>query len=178
MRIRDGEPARDFQVEDLFGRMISLEDFRGKRLMLSFYRYASCPLCNLRVHRLIELFPRFREKGLEMLAFFQSPAETIYRYVGKQDAPFSIVPDPGHEVYRLYGVESSLAGFLKAGLKVGDMISAVRKGFLPGTMDGAKTLVPADFLIGPDLIVEKAYYGKDIGDHLPVADIEAWLDRG
>jgi len=174
MRIQSGEPAREFQVEDLFGKQISLKDFRGKKLLLSFYRYASCPLCNLRVHRLIEQYPRFHEKGLEMLAFFQSPAETIYRYVGKQEAPFSIVPDPGHKVYRLYGVEGSVAGFVKASLRVGDMVSAARKGFLPGVMDGTVTLVPADFLIGPDLTVERAYYGKDIGDHLPIAEIEAW----
>jgi len=37
-------------------------------------------------------------------------------------------------------------------------------------------MIPADFLIGPDLVIEKAYYGKDIGDHIPVADVEAWLN--
>jgi thioredoxin-dependent peroxiredoxin len=178
MRIQSGEPAKGFQVEDLFGKQIALNDFRGKKLMLSFYRYASCPLCNLRVHQLVQQYPAFHDMGLEMLAFFQSPAETIYRYVGKQDTPFPIVPDPRLDVYRLYGVEGSLVGFIKGGMKVGDMISAARKGFLPGKMDGVKTLVPADFLIGPDLVVEKAYYGKDIGDHLPIPEIEAWLARG
>jgi thioredoxin-dependent peroxiredoxin len=175
MKIQNGEPAKDFQVEDLFGKQITLGDFKGKKMMLSFYRYASCPLCNLRVHQLIQRYPDLHEKGLEMVAFFQSPPETIYRYVGKQDAPFSIVPDPDREVYKLYGVEGSLAGFLKASLKVGDLISAVRKGFLPGRIDGETTMVPADFLIGPALVVEKAYYGKDIGDHMPIQEIEAWL---
>jgi thioredoxin-dependent peroxiredoxin len=36
-------------------------------------------------------------------------------------------------------------------------------------------MVPADFLIGPDLTVQVAYYGKDIGDHLPVERINGWL---
>ena len=175
MKVHDGEPAREFLVEDLFGNKISLEDFKGKRLMLSFYRYASCPLCNLRVHRLVERAPDLRRKGMEMVGFFQSPAESIWQYVGKQDPPFPIVPDPERTVYRMYGVEGSLIGFLKASLKVGDMISAARKGFLPGRMEGEKTMLPADFLIGPDLIVEKAYYGQDIGDHLPLQEIEAWL---
>lgn len=26
-------------------------------------------------------------------------------------------------------------------------------------------MVPADFLIGPDLIIQVSYYGSDIGDH-------------
>ncbi len=56
------------------------------------------------------------------------------------------------------------------------MISAARKGFLPGKMEGEKAMIPADFLIGPDLIAEKVYYGNDIGDHMPIRDIEAWLE--
>ena len=38
-------------------------------------------------------------------------------------------------------------------------------------------MVPADFLIGPDLTVEVAYYGSDIGDHLPLEKIYQWLDN-
>jgi hypothetical protein len=37
-------------------------------------------------------------------------------------------------------------------------------------------MVPADFLIGPDLTVQVAYYGNDIGDHLPLEKINEWLD--
>jgi len=38
-------------------------------------------------------------------------------------------------------------------------------------------MVPADFLIGPDLTVQIAYYGSDIGDHLPIEKICQWLDK-
>ena len=44
-------------------------------------------------------------------------------------------------------------------------------------MEGIKSMVPADFLIGPDLTVEVAYYGGDIGDHLPIENIYQWLDN-
>ena len=37
-------------------------------------------------------------------------------------------------------------------------------------------MVPADFLIGPDLTVQVAYYGSDISDHLPAEKINEWLD--
>jgi hypothetical protein len=44
-------------------------------------------------------------------------------------------------------------------------------------MEGIKSMVPADFLIGPDLTVQTAYYGSDIGDHLPLEKIYQWLDN-
>ena len=37
-------------------------------------------------------------------------------------------------------------------------------------------MVPADFLIDPDLTVQVAYYGSDIGDHLPIEKIYEWLE--
>ncbi len=46
--------APEFAVADVFGVPVRLADYRGQRLLLSFYRYASCPLCNLRVHELLQ----------------------------------------------------------------------------------------------------------------------------
>ena len=171
MRIQPGQAAPVFDVRDIFGNPFSLADFKGKRLLLSFYRYASCPLCNLRVHRLIQHYPGFTAKDLHLLAFFQSPEDSIRRYVGRQGAPFPIIADPDHTVYRAYGVEASWPAFLKGSLRLMTLTSAARKGFFPGKMEGKKALVPADFLIGPDLMVVKAYYGKDISDHMPLQEI-------
>ena len=174
MRIQTGQPAINFDVEDIFGNQISLNDFKDKKLLLAFFRYASCPLCNLRIHQLIQHYPTFETKGLHLLAFFQSPIESIRKYVGKQDAPFPIIADPNHNVYREYGVETSWTGFLKGSFRLVTLTAAARKGFFPGKMEGKKSLIPADFLIGPDLIVEKAYYGSDIADHMPIQEILEW----
>lgn len=175
MRIQAGQAAKAFESRDLSGNPVSLEDYRGGRLMLSFYRYASCPLCNLRIHELIGKHETLKDRGLSMVAVFQSPTGSILEYVGKQDIPFPVIPDPERDLYRAYGVESSWGGFFKAAARLPEMIAATRAGFRPGRMEGKTAMVPADFLIGPDLVVEKAYYGRDIGDHMPIADIEAWL---
>ena len=107
---------------------------------------------------------------------FQSPRESIEKYVGRQNPPFPLAPDPDRKVYDLYGVEASLGGFLKGAVHLADMVSALRSGFKPGKMEGRYTLVPADFLIGPELTVERVHYGRDITDHMPLEEIEAWLD--
>lgn len=175
VKIQPGETAKEFDVRDLFGNSVRLRGFRGKKLMLSFYRYASCPLCNLRIHEIIRRYPDFKERGMEVVAVFQSPGESIRQYVGKRNAPFAIVPDPDRELYRMYGVEASWTGYSKGMLRMGDLASAIGKGYLPGKMEGKIAMIPADFLIKPDLIVRRAYYGKDIGDHLPTEEIDAWL---
>jgi thioredoxin-dependent peroxiredoxin len=175
MRISPGQPAVDFKVRDIFGNRISLADFRGKNLLLSFYRYAACPFCNYRVHELKLNFRSLNRRGLEMIAFFQSPDESIRYYVGKQEAPFPIVGDPERKVYEAYGVEASWSGFFKGSLRFPDLISAAVRGFLPGRIEGDPSLLPADFLIDRDLTIREAYYGRDIGDHLSTHFIEKWL---
>ena len=177
MRIQPGQPAKNFTIEDILGNSVALTDYKGKRLMLSFYRYAGCPLCNLRIHYLIQQHPLFVKKNLHMVAIFQSPRESILKYAGRQNAPFPVIADPQRILYRLYGIESSWPGFIKGSLRLSLVLSALMKGFLPGKMEGIKSMVPADFLIGPDLTVQVAYYGKDIGDHLPIERINEWLDN-
>ncbi len=175
MRLVEGQKAINFTVKDIFGNEVSLSDYKGKKLLLSFYRYASCPLCNLRVNDLIKQEPIFKKNGMEMLAIFQSPKESIKEYVGKQDAPFPIIADPTRKLYKLYGVETSVLGVFKALLKPEKFKDAKKKGFKPGTVEGAKSLIPADFIIDGNLNISKVYYGNDIGDHMPINMIMEFL---
>jgi len=177
MRLRAGQLAPDFEVQDILGDPVALNDCVDKKLMLSFYRYASCPLCNLRVAGLIHYYPSFHKKGLNLVAFFESPSESILEHVTKQDIPFPIVADPERKTYELYGIETSLGGYIKGILRFKAFYQAARKGFRGGKAEGIKTLLPADFLLSPGLIIKRAYYGRDIGDHLPIKEIEQFLEE-
>lgn len=177
MRLQPGDPAPPFTAVDFRGQACQFDDYKGQKLLLAFFRYASCPLCNLRINALIHDYPQLHAQGLRILAVFQSPPERIGDYVGRQAPPFSLVADPDQRLYRLYGVSSSWAGFAMGGLRLGTLIAAGTKGFLPGPMDGDKHRIPADFLIAPDQTIQGAHYGRDIGDHLPLADVHRWLEQ-
>ena len=177
-RLTEGQTAPDFSITDMEGNTHMLENYRGQYLLLSFYRYASCPFCNLRISQMIQRIDTFKTQGLEILSVFQSPEEKIRQYVGKQKPPFAIVADPERKLYQTYKVETSWMGMLKAMVfGMGDMMKAFSKGFGPGTMEGEKNRLPADFLIGPDGTIIEAYYGKDIGDHMPFKTIEHALSQ-
>src|SRR5262245_1436616 len=109
MNIQPGMPAPLFQTLDLFGNPVGLAAYRGKPLLLAFFRNAACALCNLRVHGLIERYADYQRAGLEIVAIFESPAASMRQYVGKQDTPFPLVADPEAHLYTLYGLENSQA---------------------------------------------------------------------
>jgi peroxiredoxin Q/BCP len=184
MRIREGELAQGFHGEDIWDTPVNLADYAGKYVLLSFFRFASCPYCNLRVHRMIGRYEAYREKGMEMLAIFESPNETMRHYVGKERAPFPIIGDPTNQLYQLYGLEKSWRKLFKTFISPKSLLATVReglyatflKGFWPGKIDAGVHRMPADFLIGPDQIVRKAYYGNYPGDHLPFEEIDQLLD--
>ncbi len=175
MRLREGEKAINFTVTGLSGKTISLKDFKDKKILLSFYRYASCPLCNLRISQLIQQYDDMKKKGLVIIAFFQSPKESMLEYVGKQDVPFSLVPDPKREIYKLYRIEKSWFKYVIGGISW-KMFKALRKGYKIKDQEGQQNIVPADFLI-ENMIIKKAYYGRSIADHISFKDIHQFLEE-
>lgn len=175
MRLISGTPAPDFRVRDWRGTEHHLARMRGRRVWLAFFRYASCPLCNLRVRAMIERWPSW-EGRVALLAVFQSPSASIAAYVGKQAPPFPLIGDPEEELYRSYHLESSLAGFLSPRAAAVGARAATR-GFLPGRMEGTKTRHPADFFIDEEGILVRAFYGSDISEHVPFEAVDAWLGR-
>ncbi|HZM25639.1 MAG TPA: peroxiredoxin-like family protein [Anaerolineales bacterium] len=174
MRLKAGDRAIPFSAETIDGKVVSLDQFAGKPLLLMFYRYASCPMCNLRLRDFAVHYPELHKHGLEAVAFFHSPGRNIRANAGKRYYPFHLVADPSYRVYRTYGIETSWLRFFLSMLLPSfyvDWIRAMRYGIWGG-VDWQMGKMPADFLIGPDGRLIKAHYGRDIGDHLSVKEIE------
>ncbi len=171
-RLKNTDQAPGFTAQDINNKTFSLNQPRSQLLLLAFFRYASCPLCHLRMHDLINHHEKLKDR-LEIVAVFQSPAAKIRQYVGQQPIPFRVLPDPKRNLYSLYGVEKSWAGFARAwSVNISQVFNAVVKHrFLPCSIEGEVHRIPADFIIDTDNKIVKAYYGKDIGDHLPLAEL-------
>ncbi|PCJ84533.1 MAG: hypothetical protein COA57_09050 [Flavobacteriales bacterium] len=173
-KLNENDPAIGFSQNDYLGNNIDLANYKGKKILLSFFRGASCPFCNLRVNQLINRYPEFEEKQIEVITFFAASRDEIIQYAGKQKAPFPIIPDPNMEVYKKYGVEESHFGMVKAMMQPMKMIKIMTSGFFNFKSIVDKPLIPADFLIDENQSIYSAYYGKDFGDHLPITEILNW----
>jgi thioredoxin-dependent peroxiredoxin len=173
-RLTSGTSAIDFKRQDYLGNAISLQEYKGKKVLLSFFRGASCPFCNLRVHELIKRYPDFEKQHIHVIGLFASAQDEIKKYAGKQNPPFPIIPDPTLSLYKSYKVEASQMGMLKAMMQPGKMWRVMTSGFFNMNAIADKPLIPADFLINESGIIKRAYYGKDFGDHVPIEDILSW----
>ncbi len=135
--------------------------------MISFYRFASCPFCNLRVREVIRKLPELEGK-LQVVAIFDSPLQSLRKHVSGHLAPFPVLADPGREIYQRFRIEHSTVGMLKG--MIFRMPALMRAmfvhGYWPIPMDGNITSMPADFLVDENGIIRTAHYGADEGDHL------------
>ncbi len=173
MRLRVGSQAPDFSVTAADGTPFQLRGVSQLRL-LSFYRYASCPLCNVRLHELVGRWPDYAKNGLTGIAVFQSPPTSVAMHLARHDAPFTLVPDPEEALYKLYGLETSLAALVSP-RNLGKLLEASKLGYPQKKIEGTKTRLPADFLIDKDGVVREAHYGKTLYDHIPFTVIERFI---
>lgn len=140
--------------------------------MLSFFRFAACPFCNMRMHDIVERFAEF-DNGFTVVAVFDSPLDNLARYAIRHKAPFPILADQDNRYYRAYSIEHSVGGVVKGlVLRMPTLIKGLLRGYVPTRINGQLTTMPADFLIDHQGVIQVAYYGKDEGDHLPIEQVK------
>lgn len=172
MQLKSGDQVIEFSLPAIDGTVLNSESLRGRRYMISFFRFAACPFCNLRVHQLIN---RVDEMGKEftIVAIFDSPLDNLQKHAEKHQSPFPMLADEKNIYYRKYGIEHSLYGMLKGMImRMPSLLYAMFvRGYLPLIFKGSLTTIPADFLVNETGTIEVAHYGKDEGDHLPIEDV-------
>ena len=172
-----------FKLKDIYGRMIDLEEYRNKKVLIAFFRHAGCPFCNLRVHTLKKSFEELKAKGLEMIFFFESKEKVILRSTFHQEvSPVPIISDPEKTWYGAYGLESSaykstvshLTSFIQTAIKA-------KSAGVPMHMmaDGESiNTMPAEFLLGKGLMIRKLHYSDRLNDRMELSDILAFAEEG
>ncbi|MEU6882327.1 peroxiredoxin-like family protein [Streptomyces sp. NPDC046712] len=170
-RLTVGDRAPDLGCATLGGETLSPVGRPGRTVILKFYRFANCPLCNLHVREWVRRADEVRAAGLTTLAVFHSPVEALRSQLLKgAEIPFDVLADPEKRLFRAYGVEESLGGMFH-GKVMSDNMRAMGAGYLgmmPFGHEGGIRGHPADFLIGPDGVVRMAHYGAHYADTLSV----------
>lgn len=175
--LQQGDTAPLFHAIDQNGNPVTLEQYRGRKVLLAFFRNSACALCNLRVHQFIQRYPEWQLHGLDVITLFESPELNLHNYVGKQNAPFPLIADPKAETYDLYGVETSEEK-VKATLSLPDIHQKIEAevtaaGFKLTPEEGSNfNRIPAEFLIDEEGNIQIAHYNRLIIDHLPFDTID------
>ncbi len=175
MKRKSSDPVTPLTLPSIDGTTFNLDELKGKKYMLSFFRFAACPFCNLRINQLVNHFSEFGD-DFTIVAIFDSPLDNLQRHAKKHQAPFPILADETNKYYKEYGVERSFVGMLKGMFgRMPTLLKAMLvKGYLPLDFKGSWLTMPVDILVDENGLIQTAYYGKDEGDHLPFEQIKTF----
>lgn len=174
MRLTPGTVAPQIVLPAVSGKTFDTDTLSGRPWMLSFFRFAGCPFCNMRLHGLVRRFDQYAD-DFTIVAVFDSPLDNLQAHSRRHNAPFPILADEYNRAYREYGIERSLLGVAKGiTTRIPTLVKATLMGFIPMKVKGSMTTMPADFLIDTEGRIVEAYYGRDEGDHLPFEQVAAF----
>ncbi len=101
-----GTKAPDFSLPDQNGKMHSLEEYRGKKVILYFYPRDNTPGCTKQACNFGELYPQFLEKGAVVIGVSKDSVASHKKFEEKYGLPFTLLSDPelsciqGYDVWK------------------------------------------------------------------------------
>ena len=99
-----GTQAPSFALPDQNGRVHTLEEYRGKKVVLYFYPKDNTPGCTKQACAFGELYPQFTEKGAVVLGVSKDSVASHKKFEEKYGLPFTILSDEGLEAIKAYDV--------------------------------------------------------------------------
>jgi len=168
-----GEAAPSFTLPSATGRVITLaERLAEGPVVLTFYRGAWCPYCNLTLHALQQAHADIKARGAQLIAISPQIPDESLSLTEKHQLGFDVLSDIGCATATEYGlsfdIDEELAGVYD---RLGFEMERVNAGH-------ARTLpLPATFVIAPDGTIAWAFVDTDYTKRAEPADILAALDE-
>ena len=98
-----GDMAPDFTLPAEDGRMVSLSDYRGKRVVLYFYPQDDTPGCTTQACGFRDAYPQIEEQNAVVLGVSPDSEQSHRKFKTKYDLPFTLLIDTDHRVAGMYG---------------------------------------------------------------------------
>ena len=99
-----GTKAPSFSLPDQDGNIRSLEEFRGKKVILYFYPKDNTPGCTKQACAFEERYPLFLERGAVVVGVSKDSVASHKKFQEKYNLPFVLLSDTGLEVLQAYDV--------------------------------------------------------------------------
>lgn len=101
--LKPGDPAPPVDAVDQNGERITLEDFKGKKVVLYFYPKDQTPGCTAEACDLRDHYAQFRQQGYEIIGVSADSEESHRKFISKYDLPFRLISDVDKKVMQDYG---------------------------------------------------------------------------
>lgn len=108
-----GLKAPAFSLPDQNGQIHTLEDYKGKKVVLYFYPMDDTPGCTKQACSFGELNPQFREKGAVVLGVSKDSVASHKKFEEKYGLPFTLLSDTELTCIKAYDVWQEKKSFGK-----------------------------------------------------------------
>lgn len=107
-----GKKAPAFSLKDENGKNVSLNDFKGKKVVLYFYPKDMTSGCTKEACDFRDALPNFRKVKATVLGVSIDSTASHKKFADKYELPFTLLSDEKKEVVEKYGVwkEKSMYG--------------------------------------------------------------------
>jgi peroxiredoxin Q/BCP len=102
--LKIGESAPAINSLDQNGNAITLEQFKGKKVVLYFYPKDMTPGCTVQSCNLRDNYKLLLDKGYVVLGCSADSPEKHVKFIEKHDLPFPLISDESKQVLNDYGV--------------------------------------------------------------------------
>lgn len=106
MKLKENMPAPDFSLSDQDGNLVSLADFKGKKLALYFYPKDDTPGCTEQACNLRDNIALLRKKGITVIGVSADSARKHKNFEKKYALPFPLLADTDKKMvvdYEVWG---------------------------------------------------------------------------
>lgn len=102
--ISEGKKAPDFKLQNQEGKTISLNEYKGKKVILYFYPKDDTPGCTKEACNFRDEFPKFGNIDAVILGVSPDSVASHKKFAEKYRLPFNLLSDEKKEVIENYGV--------------------------------------------------------------------------
>lgn len=99
-----GTKAPSFSLPDQNGNIHTLEEYKGKKVILYFYPKDNTAGCTKQACGYSERYPQFLEKGVEVIGISKDSVASHKKFEEKQGLTFTILADPELQAIQAYDV--------------------------------------------------------------------------
>lgn len=99
-----GTKAPEFSLPDQNGEIHTLEEYKGKKLILYFYPKDNTSGCTKQACGFGELYPQFLEKGAVVVGVSKDSVKSHKNFETKYSLPFTLLSDEGLSAIQAYDV--------------------------------------------------------------------------
>jgi len=102
--LEQGAKAPAISAKDQDGKSVTLEEYRGRKVVLYFYPKDDTPGCTKEACAFRDNFPKFNIAGVEVLGVSIDDEGKHKKFAEKYQLPFRLVSDPDKKIVEAYGV--------------------------------------------------------------------------